>query len=195
MDGNPADWDKIGAISLSPDVSLKTFVEDGSISFQIESKGNERSPEEVFAGVGFYFDPFERKDNWNTPKNPKGDLGIYELKKDADGQFGAFCHIVQGTQAGSGSGVLFQGRMQPRFEVKTGTTKDGVFVEVKVPQVLLSPALITPGSSFGLNVSIPGKTGNVLTLAPMPNYESVADPGDMELSLALFGAATTESGE
>ena len=185
IDGKADDWKDVPAIDLGDGVSLRTFADKGSLSFAIEAKGVDELPAKVFDGVGFYFDPFERISDWTTPKNAKGDLGIYELKKDEKGILGAFCHIVQGVQAGSSSSVLFQGQMQPRFEVQTGKTAAGVFVECRVPEVLLSPLKITPGSRLGLNLSIPTKAG-LKTLAPIPDYQSPANLGDLNLLMAIF---------
>ena len=190
LDSKSDDWQGTPALDLGDGISLKTHAANGSVSFLIAAQGSRLDPVETFAGVGFYFDPFERTADWTTPKNAKGDLGIYELKKDENGALGAYCHIVQGTQAGSSSSVLFQGKMQPRFEVRTGKTADGVFVECRVPDVLLSPLSITPGSRFGLNVSIPTKKG-IKTLAPIPGYKSPGNLGDLNLIMAIFNPQTT----
>ena len=184
IDGQADDWKNIPGIDLGDGVILKTLASEGSFYFAIEAKGAD--PAKAFAGVGFYFDPFERVSDWTTPKNAKGDLGIYELQADDSGNLGAFCHIVQGTQAGSSSSVLFQGKSQPRFEVKTGQSPHGAFVECRVPQVLLSPLVITPGSRVGLNISIPTSNG-LKTLAPIPDYKSPASLGDLHLIMGIFG--------
>lgn len=184
IDAKADDWKSIPGIDLGDGFTLRTFADEGNLYFAIEAKGADAA--KVFDGVGFYFDPFERIADWTTPKNAKGDLGIYELKSDDQGNLGAFCHIVQGTQAGSSSSILFQGQMQPRFEVKTGKTPDGFFVECRVPQVLLSPLKITPGSRLGLNISIPTKAG-LKTLAPIPEYKTPANLGDLNLAMAVFG--------
>ena len=186
IDGQADDWKSIPGIDLGDGVILKTLASQGNFYFAIEAKGAD--PAKAFAGVGFYFDPFERVSDWTTPKNAKGDLGIYELQADDSGNLGAFCHIVQGTQAGSSSSVLFQGKIQPRFEVKTGQSPHGAFVECRVPQVLLSPLVITPGSRVGLNISIPTSNG-LKTLAPIPDYKSPASLGDLHLIMGIFSSS------
>jgi len=186
MDGSAEDWKNIPAVSLGEGLSLKTFVDAGNLYFAIEATGTGVSPTMAFTGTGFYFDPFERVNDWTAAKNPKGDLGIYELKPDAGGVLAAYCHIVQGTQAGSSSSVLFQKEFQPRFEVKTGKTDAGVFVECRVPQVLLSPLQITPGSRLGLNISLPTKSGTI-TLAPIADFKNPFETGDLNLVMAIFG--------
>lgn len=191
IDGKHDDWKDLPGIELGDGITVRTYADAGNLYFAIEAKGIEADESKVFEGVGFYFDPFERVADWTTPKNAKGDLGIYELKKDDDGNLGAFCHIVQGTQAGSSSKVLFYGKMQPRFEVKTGKTSDGVFVECRIPEVLLSPLKIAPGSRLGLNISIPTKTG-LKTLAPIPEYKSPGTLGDLSLSMAIFPAQSKD---
>jgi len=75
--------------------------------------------------------------------------------------------------------------MQPRFEVRTGKSEDGVFVECRVPDVLLSPLKIAAGCRFGLNISIPTKTG-LKTLAPIPDYKSPESLGYLNLIMALL---------
>ena len=185
IDGKADDWKSIPGIDLGDGITLRTFADEGNLYFAIEAKGADTA--KAFEGVGFYFDPFERVADWTAPKNAKGDLGIYELKSDDQGNLGAFCHIVQGTQAGSSSSILFQGKMQPNFDVKTGKTPDGVFVECRVPQVLLSPLKITSGSRLGLNISIPTKAG-LKTLAPIPEYNTPANLGDLNLAMAIFGS-------
>ena len=76
VDGRADEWRDIPALDLGDGISIKTSATNGSVSFLIQAKGQRLDPVSTFAGVGFYFDPFEPTSDWTTPKNAKGDLGI-----------------------------------------------------------------------------------------------------------------------
>jgi len=175
--GNPSDWKDIPAIDLGSGVSVKTSVLEEKLLVAVEVKGQNLVAEDVFAGVGLYIDPFGKTNQWHLSRVATQDLAIFEFIKTEESIIEAFCHYVQGTQAGSGSSYLVSGGVQKRIDVKTSTSVDSAFMVFSIPQEVLSPLILKSGSRFGINISVPLKTGGVKTLAPVDNFKTPSEPG------------------
>ena len=178
VEGNLSDWKALPAIDLGGGVLVRMAVSDGRLLVGVEAKGQNRTAEDVFAGVGLYIDPFGKTDQWYLPRVVTQDLAVFEFTKTPEGPLAAFCHYVQGTQAGSGSSYLVSGGIQKRITVKTSTSDDAVWMVFSVPQEVLSPLILKPGSRFGINLAVPLKDG-VKTLAPIRGFKSAAEPGEI----------------
>jgi hypothetical protein len=176
----------VPAIELGSGLSIAATISGNNLVISLNAAGEKRPPEEVFAGVGFYAQPVMNPYGWAKPKTARQDLAVYELVRSDSGKLAAMCRYVQGTQAGSGS-YLVAGEIQQRIEVKTGRSPEGVWVVLTVPQEVLAPLVIKPASRFGLNVSVPSHSDKVKSLAPIEGFKSVAEPGELNLVMAIVG--------
>ena len=181
---NPSAWESIPAIDMGDNVFLKTSILDGKFIGAIEIKGANLVPADVFAGIGLYVDPFAKIDQWYVSKKATEDLAVFEFVKNKDNVIEAFCHFVQGTQAGSGSSYLVSGGIQKRIIVKIFPGAESAFMIFSVPQEVLSPLIIKPQSRFGLNIAVPVNNG-VKTLAPIENFKKAGEPGEINFVMVV----------
>ena len=183
--GSPSDWKDVPATDIGAGFGVRMIVSDGNLLVAIEAKDQNLAPSDVFAGVGLYVDPFGRTDQWHIAKVAKQDLAVFEFVKSKENLIEAFCHYVQGTQAGSGSSYLVSGGVQKRITVKTSGTAEAAFMVFAVPQEVLSPLILKAGSRFGINISVPSKKNGVKTLAPVDNFKNPEDPGEIKFVMAI----------
>ena len=113
-------------------------------------------------------------------------MAIFEFIKTKENIIEAFCRNVQGTQSGSGTKVLVSGQVQKRIAVKTSSGADGAFMVFSVPQEVLAPLVLKPGSRFGLNISVPLKKEGSKTLAPIHDFKSPAKPGEINFVMVVL---------
>lgn len=186
VDGSAKDWEKYPSIDLGSGASVKVAVSGSQIYLAVTVAGANLTAEEVFQGLGVYIDPFEKIESWTAPKPLRGDLAVFELVREKAGSLGAFCQYVQGVQMGSGSSVIVAKEMQPRIKVKTSSSPEGAFVELSVPEEILSPLKLAAGGRFGLNLSVPLPDGTVKTLAPIANFEKPSEAGDVNTVMGVI---------
>jgi hypothetical protein len=184
IDGSSADWAEIPGADIGSGVSVKISIADGNLYLFIAGGDRSVLAAEDFSGAGLYIDPFENVRNWASPKLVREDLAVFEIKRTKD-RLGAFCHYVQGTQAGSGSGYLIYEDVQSHIKVASGTTPEGAFLECMIPEAVLSPLKLAPMSRFGLNISVPMKDGSVMSLAPITGFKSPAEAGKITLVMVV----------
>ena len=175
VEGNISDWKALLATDCGEGILVRTAVSNGNLLMAVEAKG--QNPD-IFAGTGLYIDPFGKMDQWYLPWAVTQDLAVFEFVKSADGSLAAYCHYVQGTQAGSGSSYLVMGGIQKRITVKTFKSDDAAWLVFSVPQEVLSPLILKPDNRFGLNLAVPLKNG-VRTLAPIRGFKKAAEPGEI----------------
>jgi hypothetical protein len=178
VDGNPSNWQAIPAMDLGAGILLRAAVSQGNLLMALEAKA---ASADVFAGVGLYIDPFGKTDQWYLPRVVTQDLAVFEFIKTPEGPLAAFCHYVQGTQAGSGTSYLVSGGIQKRIAVKTSASDDAAFMVFSVPQEVLSPLLLKPGSRFGMNIAVPLQQNEIKTLAPIRGFKKPVEPGEIDL--------------
>ncbi len=181
VDGNPSDWKSLPAIDLGGSVLARATVSDGNLLVALEVNGESLAAEDVFSGVGLYIDPFGKTDQWYLPRVVTQDLAVFEFIKTPEGPLAAFCHFVQGTQAGSGTSYLISGGIQKRIAVKTSVSNDSTFMVFSVPQEVLSPLLLKSGSRFGMNIAVPLQKKGIKTLAPIRDFMNPVQPGEIFL--------------
>lgn len=183
--GNPSDWENIPAIDLGAGFFVRMTVSEGNLLVAIEAKDQIFASPDVFDGTGLYIEPFGKTDQWHVPKVAKQDLAVFEFVKTKENVLEAFCHYVQGTQAGSGSSYLVRGQVQKKITVKTSATGDAAFIVFSVPQEVLLPLIIEPGSRFGINISVPLEKDGVKTLAPIRDFKSPVEPGEINFVMVI----------
>jgi len=185
VDGNLSDWKDIPAADIGAGFMIRAAVSNGKLLVAIEAREQNLLSPEVFAGIGLYIDPFEKTNQWHIPKVATQDLAVFEFIKSKENTIEAFCHYVQGTQAGSGSGYLVQGKVQKNITVRTSADANAAFMVFSVPQDVLSPLILKAGSRFGLNISVPFKKNEVKTLAPIGNFKNAGEPGEIYFVMAI----------
>ena len=185
ISGNPSDWKDIPAIDLGAGFLVRMIVSDGNLLVAIEARDQHLASPDVFSGTGLYIDPFGKTDQWHIPKVVTQDLAVFEFVKTKENLLEAFCHYVQGTQGGSGSGYLVQGQVQKKITVKTSATSEAAFMIFSVPQKVLSPLILEPGSRFGINISVPLNKNRIKTLAPIRDFKSPVEPGEINFVMVI----------
>ncbi len=179
VNGNSSDWKDVPAVDIGSGVSVKAIVSDGNLIVAIEARNPYLESIDFFAGIGLYINPFWKTEQWHLSKMSTQDLAVFEFVKTKKNAIEAFCHYVQGTQAGSGSSYMVQGRVQEMIKVKTSVTPDVASMVFSVPKQIVSPLILKPGSRFGLNISVPLKDKVIKKLAPIENFKTPAEPTEM----------------
>ena len=189
----PAEWKDLPAVDLGSGLSMKASIAQGHLLVALESRDPGRAAEDVFAGTGLYVDPFDDPGAWTATRAARQDVAVFEFIKTQPGSLAAMCHFVQGTQAGSGSGYLVPGQVQKRIRVAAFSEAGTASMVFAVPQEVLAPLKLEPGRRFGLNLSVPVKGGGWDTLAPVQDFESPAEPGEIRFVRVLVCTEDTGS--
>lgn len=179
------DWESLPANPVGTKGTLRAAVRGERLHLYLEAPSgtNEGRATDAFVGVGLYVDPFMKSGDLGEVTTVKSDLAVYELVTTDPGKLGAMCRYVQGTQAGSGTDFLVPNRVQPDIRVLDRSRDGRPAVEVVIPQAVLSPLQLETGATFGLNVSF----DSTASLLPLPGFQSVTDPGDIELVMGVVG--------
>lgn len=174
------------AIDLGSGLSACIAISEKNLVITLSAAGDARPPTEIFAGTGLYVEPVMKSGAWSNPKTANQDMAVYELVRAGNEKLAALCRYVQGTQAGSGS-YLVADAIQERIKVVLAQSAAGASAVITVPQDVMAPLLVKPGSRFGLNVSVPSRSGGVKSLAPIKDFTSATDPGQLHRVMVVIG--------
>ncbi|MCC6423296.1 MAG: hypothetical protein IT447_07430 [Phycisphaerales bacterium] len=178
VDSTLAAWREIPAVSLDGGLSLRFALSGTNVMVAIETKDHNNADGKPFAGTGLYCDPFGALDQWTAPKLVNQDVAAFEFIKTDKG-IEAMCHNVQGTQGGSGNKYLVAGQVQKHIAVKVSADAKGQMMIFSIPQEVLAPLILKPGSRFGINLVFPTSSSHTVSLAPVSEFKNAAKPGDI----------------
>ena len=173
-------------LAIGDDFSANVTLANDALRIELRSKQSGPA-ESIYAGTGIYIDPFGKKEDWTRPRSARQDLAVFELVKDEKGALAAYCHFVQGTQAGSG-GDLVSGRIQKRITIVTIPDAGGSGILITIPRDVLTPINFIAGSRFGMNITAPAGAGSeAKSLVPVKGFTKVAEPGEVDLAAFVVG--------
>jgi len=190
VDGDLSDWKDVPMTDLGEGVSLGVVFEGKRIILAIRANQESRPAEEALPGVGLYLDPLLKTDAWTEPRTVAGiagELGVYEILKGKEGGMVAWCRFSQGLLAGMDKELMIAGQIQKLITVKTGSADGAACLEIEMPEKIFAPLTLVPGSRFGLNVSVPGKSGGSRTLAPIAGFKNPSEPGEISMVMVILG--------
>ena len=60
-------------------------------------------------------------------------------------------------------------------------------MEIEIPDKIFAPLTLSAGSRFGINISVPSKKDGLKTLAPIRDFKSPVEPGEISFVMVIVG--------
>lgn len=183
VDGQPGDWRDRPAAALGGNATVRFAIANGTLYLAVETIDNRPN---ALAGLGVYIDPIVAPETWSQAKAPIDNVFVYELqpRRTAPDGLAAYRWHAPGVQADSGSAP--RGREHAtRAVLRRVIRRQDAFLEIAFPPYCFMPLKLEPGSRFGVNVSLPDRTGKTAAMLPFDGYENIEHPGPIRFAMAL----------
>lgn len=168
-------WKNVSPVTLAQDAIIKVSATDKKLFLLITiPKALEKTPKTII------INPAVTPGNWFLPLQKFQDLFVFELcEKDV------FVHAVPEVQAASGPETPKKNRIDPRIELTKVLDGDRLTLMVGIPKESIMPLSLAKKSRLGLNITI-GLPPSMLSLAPIADYQSTAEPGKVNFALVVI---------